>query len=180
MKLKMIVGALVLTLMGSFAAFAATADDEGRIVCQQAGWIGTYLTPVQSADGKHFADQLQFNPGGSITFSGSYYPEKMISEGTTSQGVGTWECRKDGTIAATILFASFSGDGNDLSLIYHARATMIFTFLNETTIRRDVLAVRLYFSDADPTDPEAGFIVNLPPAQPEYRKLGVNLSDLGL
>ena len=179
MKLRMIIGTLALTLMVSFTAFATTADDEGRTVCQQMGWQGTYLSPVATPSAI-FAEQVQFNLGGSIAFSGSYYPEQMLTEGTSAQGVGTWECRKDGSIAATIFFASYAGDGTNLSLIYHARATMIFTFLGEGTIRRDVLAVRLYFPGVDPTDPEAGFIVNLPPAQPEYTKLGVNLSDLGL
>ncbi len=173
----MIVACLLL-FSTSLTAFAASTT-EGRTVCQQTGWQGTYLLPVQSGD-TIFADQLQFNPGGSITFSGSYYPEQMLTEGTSSQGVGSWECRKDGTIAATIFFASYSGDGTNLSLQYHARATMIFSFLEGGSIRRDVMAVRLYFSDADPTDPNGGFIVNLPPSQPEYSKLGVNLSDLGL
>jgi len=179
MKLRMIIGTLVLTLMASFAAFATTSDDDGRTVCQQVGWQGTYLSPVATA-GATFADQLQFNTGGSVTYSGSYYPEQMLTEGTGSQGVGTWQCMKDGSIAATIFFANFAGTGSNLSLIYHARATMIFKFLDNGSIRREVLAVRIYFSNDDPTDPSAGFIVNLPPEQPEYAKLGVSLSDLGL
>lgn len=180
MNIRILTAACVLVLSATFTGFAAPQDDgDGRTVCQQAGWIGTYLSPVTLPSGKQFADQLQFNPGGSVTFSGSYYPEKMISEGTTSQGVGTWRCTKDGTIAATIFFANYGSDNGDLSLLYHVRATMIFTFLSDRTIRRDVMAVRIYFA-GDPTDPNAGFIVNLPPSQPEYTKLEINLPDLGL
>lgn len=180
MKLRMMIGTLMLVLAGSFAVQAAAPDDnEGRTVCQQTGWHGTYLRPVEIG-GKHFAEQLQFNLGGGLTYSGSYYPEMMLTEGTSTEAVGTWKCRKDGSIAATLFFANFAGDGNNLSLTFHIRATMIFTFLDDGSVRRDVMAVRAYFEDSDPTDPNGGFIVNLPPAQPVYSKLGVNVQDLEL
>jgi hypothetical protein len=103
----------------------------------------------------------------------------MITSGTSTSAVGTWQCLKDGSVAATIIFASYQPDGNgDLTLYYHVRATFKGQIVDGNTFRRTLLAVRLYFSGQDPTDPEDGYFWSLDDTEADFTRLTVTFADL--
>ena len=179
MYTKTILGSCLLIIAMSAATFAASMDDDAATVCQNQKWLGTYTQPI-NLGGQIFAESLQFSAGGTVTFAGTYYPEGMLASGTSTSAFGTWQCLKDGMVAATIVFASYRPDGNgDLTLYYHVRATFKGQIVDGNTIKRTLLATRLYFSGQDPSNPEDGYFWDLTDSQVDFTRLKVTFADLG-
>lgn len=174
---RTILGAFLIILAMSAAAFAANPDDDSANVCQNQKWLGTYMQPIDL--GGLYAEQLQFSAGGTVSFAGTYYPEAMLGSGTSTEAMGNWQCLKDGSIVATIVFASYRPDGNgDLTLYYHVRATFKAVIVDGNTVRRTLLASRVYFSGQDPTDPGDGYHFGIDDTEVDFTRLQITLADL--
>ncbi len=180
MKKRTIVWVSMLIFAVSTTAFASAPDGDDGNVCQSKTWLGSYVVQVP-INGKQFLEYFQFGESGTVRHSATFYPEQMISSGTSTPSVGTWKCRTDGTIALTLIFASFPPDGaGDLTLGYHVRASLILQITGKKVLTRTKLVARVYPDSFDPTNPNIGFIAFVTDDPEDYTKLEVSDADLAL
>lgn len=178
------IGILMLTITGSLFAF----DD---VDCKSdKKWQGSFTRSVLVGEGPAqalYAEQIQFLADGTAILYATYYLETPV-KGSSTPGYGRWTCREDGKIAVTVLFGNFGPyppeiGGIGPTLHYHVRLSALFSISGPDTLNRNLAVARIYprgtDPNADPNDPNTGFLLAPDPTQATYDRLNVSNADLG-
>jgi hypothetical protein len=113
----------------------------------------------------------------------------MLSSGTGTTSVGSWQCRGDGQLVVTIITAVYAPTNDaamhgilnvptDLLLLFHSRSTYLFSVIDENTLTRIQARGRRYAPAQDPTDPNGGTLRPLNTATITYKRLVASDADL--
>lgn len=165
--------------------------------CKNIKFVGSYVSVVPSpdvwGDGSNvnhtFLNQLTLTTDGiaSEQFSGS--PDVILSGGTVTNGIGSWQCRQDGKLVVTIIDSiyfpthdaalhGFAGVPTDLLLFANSRITYLFSVTDDNTLTRIQARRRLYAPADDPTNPQGGTLRPLDTTVAEYKRLAATDADL--
>ena len=157
-------------------------DDDGLSCRDSSRWLGSYLRSLEldPLPGVPFAVQFQFHKDGSLTVFSTAFYERFVTEGTLSQGFGSWKCRRDGKVVASVIHGAFQPIFGDVELLAHLRVTYLFELVDRNTIRRLVVGQRVYPRTEDPTDPDGGFLDFVAPVPADYHRVTVSEGDIEL
>lgn len=189
MKTRLVSAVLALVFLMAGQALASTSFDDDAPNCNSRNWVGTYVAN-SVLNGKNFVVQWQFHNDGTMTVYGTYYLDRLVTEGTGSPGRGVWKCGEDGSVIATWIDASFpsvfvfdnyQGDPRytwDVELGGHSRFTYKFKIQDRDTLVRKALARRVYSPFEDATIPGGGIINLQSTSERAYSRLKVSEGDL--
>jgi hypothetical protein len=182
-----LIGLLVFTVTPAFSQSG----------CKNGKFVGSYVTAIPFpdiwGDGSNinhtFVNQLNLNSDGNAFENFSGLPDLMLSGGSGTLSVGSWQCRQDGKLVVTVLSAGYGTTRDaalhgilnvpvDLFLIFHARTTYLFSVTDENTLTRIQARSRLYPPSTDPTDPNGGTLRPLNTTVVEYKRLAASDADL--
>ena|ERR1043166_5390112 len=112
----------------------------------------------------------------------------MLSSGTGTPSVGSWQCRADGKLVVTIITAVYAPTHDalhgilnvptDLFLLFHSRSTYLFSVPDDNTLTRIQARSRRYAPAEDPTDPNGGTLRPLNTTVVDYKRLVASDADL--
>jgi len=133
--------------------------------------------------------QLTLHSDGTVHEEFSGYPDILLSAGTGTPLVGSWQCRQDGKLVVTTLNAIYvptydaalHGIVNtpvDLFLFVNSRTTRLFSVTDQNTLTRIQSRARLYGPTLDPTDPTGGTLRPLNTTPVPYKRLVASDADL--
>jgi hypothetical protein len=177
MFVRITLAVCVLMILAVVPAFAAAGDGSG--VCENRKWTGAYVRPSDIGIGKLYSTQLNFDKDGTASLFSTYYPEQMITYGASTTAYGAWNCRADGKIVMTALYADFEPNGaGDLTLAAHHRATLLFEIVDGNTLKLIAYAYRSYGPTEDPTDPAGGNLGPTSTVEWLYTRFTVSEGDL--
>jgi hypothetical protein len=189
---------VALAALSVLAAVPAFAQGNGNAGCKNGKFVGSY-TSAQTlldlwGDGSNVDHtviyQLNLHSDGTADQYWTGFPDLLLSGGTGSPFVGSWTCRKDGTLVVTFLTASYvptpdAGSHGiiptppvDLLLVVHDRFTYLFSVTDGDTLTRIQLRRRQYSVTDDPSDPTGGTLFPLNTAVLEYKRLVASDADL--
>ncbi len=132
------------------------AKEGVKTVCKADEVVGSYVNFEEP-----YLFQLTLGTGSIANLYTTLFPDFMITFGTQSPFIGSWECRKDGTLLVTFLMGNYAhADSNpytgapisDISLASHDRATYLFNVESIDSLRLIQSALRRYSLTQDPTD----------------------------
>ena len=113
----------------------------------------------------------------------------MLSSGSSTPSVGSWQCRPDGKLVVTTITTLYAPTNDaamhgilnvptDLFLFFTARSTYLFSITDDVTLTRIQARVRRYAPAEDPTDPQRGTLRPLDTSVVEYKRLVASDADL--
>lgn len=190
-KLKKGIFALFTLLMFMvMPAFADTGCKNGKFV---GSYVNLFRTQDAWGDGSNvsqtYLSQLTLTSDGNVSeeFSGS--PQLLLSSGTSTNNIGTWQCRQDGQLVITVLYsiyrpthdAAMHGVPNvptDLLLAFNVRNTYLFSVTDDNTLTRVQARTRFYTPTEDPTNPQEGTLTPLSTTSVVYKRLEASDADL--
>jgi len=184
---------LALATLSLFIVMPVSADSG----CKTIKFTGSYVTALPNLDVwgdgtgvKHsFISQLNLNSDGTVYEQFSGAADLLLSGGTETPSVGSWQCRPDGKLVVTIIKtvnvptnqAALHGILNvpvDLLLLFHSRDTYLFSVIDENTLTRIQARSRRYAPAEDPTDPNGGTLGSLNSSTVQYTRLVASDADL--
>lgn len=190
-NLKKAIFALVTLLMFMvMPAFAETGCKNGTFV---GSYVSTFRTPDVWGDGSNVSHtyllQLTFTSDGNVTEEFSGAPDIMLTSGTSTTGVGTWQCRQDGQLVVTVLSSAYVPTHDaplhgvlnvptDLLLFWNSRNTYLFSATDENTLTRIQARSRVYAPSEDPTNLQGGTLRPLSTTSVVYKRLKASDADL--
>jgi hypothetical protein len=165
--------------------------------CKTGKFVGSYTTMRTSSDvwgdgsGVRHAFVYQLN----LTSDGTAYeqftglPDLMLSEGTSTPAIGSWQCRQDGQLVVNLIStvylptkdAALHGFANvptDLLLFLNVRTTYLFSVTDDNSLTRIQARNRRYAPTEDPTNPQAGTLGALDISSVIYQRLIASDADL--
>jgi hypothetical protein len=175
------------------------AFSQGNAGCRTGTFIGSYTHldtfPDLWGDGSlvlhQIIRQLTLHSDGTVVEETTGAPDIMLSGGTTSSRVGSWNCRNDGQLVVTLIFAAYVPTADalnhpsiiptppvDLLLVQHSRATYLFSVTDANTLMRTQSRMRRYNATEDPTDPTGGVLQPLSSSVVVYKRLVASDADL--
>jgi len=182
-----LIGLLVFTVMPASA----------QTGCKNGKFVGSYTSlasfPDIWGDGSNinhtFVNQLNLNSDGNAFENFSGLPDLMLSAGSGTLSVGSWQCRPDGKLVVTLISAGYGTTNDaalhgilnvpvDLFLRFHARTTYLFTVTDDNTLTRIQSRSRLYQPSTDPTDPNGGTLRPLNTTIVDYKRVVASDADL--
>lgn len=162
--------------------------------CNKINFFGSYTYPESNVDifgdGSiihSFVTQLSIHSDGTFVLNDTIFPELMINTGTQTQFTGSWTCRADGKLVATVIFATYqplpaniypNAPVADLILAEHVRQTGLFSVDDADTLTRLSYRSRHYTPAEDPTNPNAGQLGPLHTTQATFKRLKATDADL--
>jgi len=162
--------------------------------CKNGKFVGSYTRPQTLNDiwgdstgvNHTVLFQLNLQSDGTAFQYWTAFPDLMLNGGTGTPYVGSWKCRDDGKLVVTLINAAFTSTtdthGNpslvDLLLLFHQRATYLFTVTDGDTLTRTQARARRYSVTEDPSDPTAGTLRPLDTTVVVYKRLVASESDL--
>jgi hypothetical protein len=184
---------LAIATLSVFMVMPVFADFD----CRNGKFVGSYVTALPNPDvwgdgtnvNHTFISQLNLHSDGSVYEQYAGAPDIMLSSGTVTPIVGSWQCRSDGKLVVTIINTTYvptteaplHGILNvpvDLFLLFHSRSTYLFSLTDENTLTRIQARSRLYAADQDPTDPNGGTLRPLNTSSVQYKRLVASDADL--
>jgi hypothetical protein len=113
----------------------------------------------------------------------------MLSSGTGTPSVGSWQCRPDGQLVVTIITGVYAPTNDaamhgilnvptDLLLVFHSRSTYLFSVTDENTLTRIQARNRRYAPAEDPANPNGGTLRPLNTISISYKRLVASDADL--
>ena len=169
MKTSLRLAALTLLSVFTLATNAVADDSEGKHVCQNKKWTGSYLQALGFYGPGSFVRQWNFNRDGTLISTSTAAPEDAPNSGTGTPIVGSWECREDGKILATYSYALYNPGW---MILGHIRTTAVVTITDDNTLRRTAFVRRFYLPSENVMDPNGGHkTVNLAPLGWELTRL---------
>ena len=184
---------LALTVLLVCAVTPAFAD----VGCKNGKFVGSYVRSVANpdvwGDGSGVSHtnvvQLTLHSDGTAYEQQTGFPDIMLSSGTGTPSVGSWQCRADGKLVVTIITAVFAPTNDaamhgilnvptDLLLFLHSRSTYLFEVTDENTLTRIQARSRRYSPAQDPTDPNGGTLRPLNTSAIHYTRLVASDADL--
>jgi len=165
--------------------------------CKNGTFVGSYVrsgaNPDVWGDGSGVSHtnviQLTLSSDGTVYEQQTGFPDIMLSSGTGTPSVGSWQCRADGKLVVTVILsvyvptsdAAMHGFLNvpaDLLLLFHSRSTYLFSVTDDNTITRIEARSRRYAPAEDPTDPNGGTLGSLNISTVAYKRLAASDADL--
>jgi len=164
---------LFLVALSLFTAMPLLAKDKAS-KCKDKDVAGSY---TRTLFGFGFEDdygvfqervyvrQLNLNEGGTVHQVESTGQDAGLNFATRTEWNGSWECRKDGTLLATVFGAVlnpvpadaiFPGSVPDLYLATNVKTTYLFRVDDDNTLTLIQAVARIYDMTEDPLDPLAG------------------------
>jgi hypothetical protein len=190
-RLKHALVALVaLTVFTVRPAFADTGCKAGKFVGSYTqATLFTDLWGDGSGVDHTLVSQLNLHSDGTAYEEFSGAPDIMLSAGTGTPAVGSWQCRQDGKLVVTTIStnyvptndASLHGIPNvpvDLLLLFNLRTTRLFSVTDDNTLTRIQARTRRYAAAQDPTDPAGGTLRPLNTNAVQYKRLVASDADL--
>jgi hypothetical protein len=182
-----LIGLLVFTAMPAFSQSG----------CKNGKFPGSYVTSVSFpdiwGDGSNvnhtFVLQLNLHGDGTAYENYTGLPDLMLSSGTGTPSVGSWQCRQDGKLIVTLIDTAYLPTNDaalhgilnvpvDLFLRFHSRTTYLFSVNDENTLTRIQARSRRYAPAEDPTDPNGGTLRPLNTSTVDYKRLVASEADL--
>lgn len=182
-------------LMGLLVFTAVPAFSQSG--CKNGKFAGSYVTTVTFPDVwgdgsniKHtFVLQLNLHSDGTVFENYTGLPDLMLSSGTGTPSVGSWQCRQDGKLIVTLINTGYVPTNDaashgipnvpvDLLLLFHSRTTYLFAVNDENTLTRIQARSRTYAAAEDPTDPNGGTLRPLNISAVDYKRLVASDADL--
>lgn len=190
-KLKHAMVALVaLTVFMVRPAFA----DSG---CKNGKFVGSYTQATLFTDiwgdgsgvDHTLVSQLNLHGDGTVYEEFSGFPDIMLSAGTGTPAIGSWQCRQDGKLVVTTISTAYAPTNDaalhgipnvptDLLLLFNLRTTRLFSVTDENTLTRIQARTRRYAPAQDPTDPTGGTLRPLNTTVVPYKRLVASDADL--
>jgi hypothetical protein len=190
-KLKhAMVALVVLTVFMVKPAFADSSCKTGKFVGSYThATLFTDLWGDGSGVDHTLVSQLNLHSDGTVYEEFSGFPDLMLSFGTGTPLVGSWQCRQDGKLVVTIITTAYAptydalshGIPNtpvDLLLFANLRTTRLFSVTDENTLTRIQARARRYAPAQDPTDPTGGTLGSLNTTPVQYKRLVASDADL--
>ena len=165
--------------------------------CKTVKFAGSYVTALPNPDvwgdgtgvNHTFISQLNLNSDGTAYEQFTGAPDLLLSGGTITPSVGSWQCRQDGKLIVTIIntvylptteapMHGFLNVPVDLYLLFHFRATSLYSVTDENTLTRIQARSRRYAPAEDPTDPNAGTLGTLRTSLVNYTRIVASDADL--
>ena len=165
--------------------------------CKNGKFVGSYVrsmsVPDVWGDGsgiQHtYVYQLDLTSDGAVHEEVTGSPDIMLSSGSATPRVGSWQCRPDGQLVVTVISAIYATTNDaamhgilnvptDLLLFSHDRTTYLFSVTDENTLTRIQARIRRYAPAQDPTDPQGGTLRPLDTSVVEYKRLVASDADL--
>jgi hypothetical protein len=184
---------LTLVAVSLFIVTPAFADTG----CKTGKFVGSYTTTRTSPDVwgdgsgvRHtFVYQLNLTSDGTAYEQFTGLPDLMLSEGTSTPAIGSWQCRQDGQLVVNLIStvylptkdATLHGFANvptDLILFLNVRTTYLFSVTDDNSLTRIQARNRRYAPAEDPTNPQAGTLGALDTASVIYQRLVASDADL--
>jgi len=190
-KLKLALVALVVLMV--FMVRPAFADSS----CKSGKFVGSYTHATLFTDiwgdgsgvDHTLVSQLNLHSDGTVyeEFSGNL--DIMLSAGSGTPLVGSWQCRQDGKLVVTTITANYAptpdapshGFPNvpaDLLLSLNLRTTRLFSVTDDNTLTRIQARTRRYAPADDPTDPSGGTLGTLNTTAVPYKRVVASDADL--
>jgi hypothetical protein len=185
----------IFALMGLLVFTAMPAFSQSG--CKNGKFAGSYVTAVSFPDVwgdgsniKHtFVLQLNLHSDGTAFENYTGLPDLMLSGGSGTASVGSWQCRQDGKLIVTLINSAYVPTNDaathgipnvpvDLLLFFHARTTYLFLVNDENSLTRIQARSRTYAPAQDPTDPNGGTLRPLITATVDYKRLVASDADL--
>jgi hypothetical protein len=183
----------VLTLLLAFIGTPTFANPG----CKNGNFVGSYTTPSTFPDiwgdgsgVKHtFALQLNLHSDGTVYQEFTGFPDIMLSAGSGTPSIGSWQCRNDKKLVVTIITSGYIPTNDapahgvvnvptDLILAFHSRITYLFSVTDDDTLTRVQARTRRYAPADDPTDPNGGTLLPLNTTSVVYKRLVASDADL--
>ncbi len=165
--------------------------------CKNGKFVGSYVTVVSFPDvwgdgsnvSHKFIDQLTLTGDGNVSEEYTGAPDIMLSGGTITTSIGSWQCREDGMLVVTMINSVYLPTGTaplhgfpnvkvDLLLFLNSRSTYLFSVTDENTLTRIQGRSRNYAPAEDPTDPQGGTLRPLSTDLVVYKRLLASDADL--
>src|SRR5215467_6852341 len=124
-----------------------------QVGCKNVKFVGSYVRSIPNPDvwgdgsgvAHTFVSQLNLNSDGTASEQQTGFPDIMLSSGTGTTSVGSWQCRGDGQLVVTIITAVYAPTNDaamhgilnvptDLLLFFHSRSTYLFSVIDENTL----------------------------------------------
>jgi hypothetical protein len=133
--------------------------------------------------------QLSLHSDGTVHEEFSGFPDLLLSFGTGTPLVGSWQCRQDGNVVVTTMTAIYAPTNDaslhgipnvpvDLLLFSNLRTTRLFSVTDQNTLTRIQTRTRRYVPAQDPTDPTGGTLGPLNTTAVQYKRLVASDADL--
>jgi len=185
-KLTIAVAAIMILMV-----VPALADKAG---CKNGKFVGTYTLADPGYD--LFGDgavvhslvyQLTFSSDGTAHRTWSGFPDYFINLGTGSDSIGSWKCRQDGKVVATLISAIYLPVGPnshpdapsaDVRLTQTNRTTYLYEVTDDNTLTQIQRVNRRYTPAQDPTDPNGGTLGAVTGGSFAWKRLTVSENDL--
>ena len=190
-KMKYTILALAVLLV--CMATPALAD----VGCKNGKFVGSYVRSATNpdiwGDGSGVSHtnviQLTLNSDGTAYEQQTGFPDIMLSSGTGTPSIGSWQCRADGKLVVTVILSVYAPTNDaamhgilnvptDLLLFIHSRSTYLFSVTDENTLTRIQARSRRYAPAEDPTDPNGGTLRPLNTTAVGYKRLVASDADL--
>lgn len=165
--------------------------------CKNSKFVGSYVKAVPFhdiwGDGSGLDHtlifQLNLNNDGTVFEQFSGLPDLMLSSGSGTASVGSWQCRNDGKLVVTVINTAYLPTSDpalhgipnvpvDLLLFFHSRTTYLFSVTDGNTLTRIQARSRRYAPAEDPTDPNGGTLLPLNISTIDYKRLVASDADL--
>jgi hypothetical protein len=165
--------------------------------CKDRKFVGSYVRSVANpdvwGDGSGVSHtnvvQLTLNSDGTAYEQQTGFPDIVLSSGTGTPSVGSWQCRADGKLVVTVILSVYVPTSDaashgflnvpaDLLLLFHSRSTYLFSVTDDNTITRIEARSRRYAPAEDPTDPNGGTLRPLNTSTVAYKRLAASDADL--
>jgi hypothetical protein len=191
--MSMVIKTIFAVAVSLFIVTPAFADTG----CKTGKFVGSYTTTRTSPDVwgdgskvRHtFVYQLNLTSDGTAYEQFTGLPDLMLSEGTSTPGIGSWQCRQDGQLVVNLIStvylptkdAALHGFPNvptDLLLFLNVRTTYLFSVVDDNTLVRIQARNRRYAPTEDPTNSQGGTLGALDSSAVIYQRLIASDADL--
>lgn len=144
-------------------------DDDDKNLCSKNKVAGSYTRTLfvdGGASPKTYLDQINLGREGTVYWFSVSGTDRIINLGGITPFVGSWKCRRDGTVLMNIITATLApfvdpGSGiNDIDVRDYLRFTIVFSIEDKDTLKR-VQSVGRFMpasNDENPADPDVGTI----------------------
>ena len=165
--------------------------------CKNGKFFGSYTTTRTSSDvwgdgsgvSHTFVYQLNLTSDGTASEQFTGTPDLMLSEGTSTPAIGSWQCRQDGQLVVSLISTvylptkdaalhGFLNVPTDLLLFLNVRTTYLFSVPDDNTLVRIQARNRRYAATEDPTNPQAGTLGALDSSSVIYERFVASDADL--
>jgi hypothetical protein len=185
-----ILAAVAVSLFIVTPAFADVGCKDGKFV---GSYTMTRTSPDVWGDGSGvshtFVYQLNLTIDGTAYEQFTGLPDLMLSEGTSTPAIGSWQCRQDGQVVVNLISTvylptkdaalhGFLNVPTDLLLFSNLRTTYLFSVTDANSLTRIQARNRRYAPTENPTDPQAGTLGPLDVSSVKYQRLIASDADL--